>query len=111
MEKACARWRLTAGPVLADRPSGTWDATRDGVPVIVKYFDDATFRFLRALARHNDRDWFQAHKPDYETHLRQPFLRLVADLEDAAQVEPLPDIDFNIRAGAGADSVTFNLDL
>ncbi|MBK9713368.1 MAG: hypothetical protein IPO81_18990 [Kouleothrix sp.] len=27
------------------------------------------------------------------------FLRLVADLEDAAHVEPLPDIDFNIRAG------------
>ncbi|MEU4626333.1 aminoglycoside phosphotransferase family protein [Actinoplanes sp. NPDC023801] len=41
--EVCARWRLTAGPVLADRPSGTWDATRDGVPVIVKYFDDATF--------------------------------------------------------------------
>lgn len=27
------------------------------------------------------------------------FLRLVADLEDAIHVEPLPDIDFNIRAG------------
>jgi hypothetical protein len=27
------------------------------------------------------------------------FLRLVADLDDAAYVEPLPDIDFNIRAG------------
>lgn len=27
------------------------------------------------------------------------FLRLVADLEDANHIEPLPDIDFNIRAG------------
>jgi len=27
------------------------------------------------------------------------FLKLVAQVEDAAQVEPLPDIDFNIRAG------------
>ncbi len=39
----CARWRLTAGPVLADRVSGTWAATRDGSAMIVKYFDDATF--------------------------------------------------------------------
>ncbi|MDQ3693712.1 MAG: SAM-dependent methyltransferase [Chloroflexota bacterium] len=27
------------------------------------------------------------------------FLKLVAQLEDAGQIEPLPDIDFNIRAG------------
>ena len=27
------------------------------------------------------------------------FLKLVAQLEDASQIEPLPDIDFNIRAG------------
>ncbi len=27
------------------------------------------------------------------------FLRMVADLDEATQIEPLPDIDFNIRAG------------
>jgi Ser/Thr protein kinase RdoA (MazF antagonist) len=41
--EVCARWRLTPGPVLADRASGTWGATRDGTELIVKYFDEATF--------------------------------------------------------------------
>ena len=45
------------------------------------YFTDASFKFLRDLARHNEREWFQAHKADYEAHLRQPFLRLIADLQ------------------------------
>jgi uncharacterized protein (TIGR02453 family) len=45
------------------------------------YFSDRSFRFLRALARNNNRDWFQAHKPDYETHLREPFRRLLQDLQ------------------------------
>lgn len=39
----CAHWRLTAGRVLGDRVSGTWEATRDGAALVVKYFDDATF--------------------------------------------------------------------
>ncbi|MDX2298288.1 MAG: DUF2461 domain-containing protein [Xanthomonadaceae bacterium] len=45
------------------------------------YFSDQTFRFQRALARHNEREWFHAHKADYEAHLRQPFLHLIADLQ------------------------------
>jgi uncharacterized protein (TIGR02453 family) len=45
------------------------------------YFSHKTFKFLRALARHNDRDWFHAHKTDYESQLRQPFLRLLTDLQ------------------------------
>lgn len=53
------------------------------------YFSDKTFRFLRALGRNNNRDWFTAHKADYETHLRQPFLRLIADLQpDLAAISP-----------------------
>ena len=47
------------------------------------YFTPATFRFLRALARHNERAWFQAHRSDYERHVRDPFLRLVGDLQPA----------------------------
>ncbi len=53
------------------------------------YFSEKTFRFLRALARNNSRDWFLEHKPDYEAHLRQPFLRLIADLQpDLAAISP-----------------------
>jgi len=47
------------------------------------YFSDNSFRFLRALARHNERPWFHAHKGDYEAHVREPFQRLLGDLQPA----------------------------
>jgi uncharacterized protein (TIGR02453 family) len=47
------------------------------------YFTDKTFKFQRALARNNNRDWFLEHKGEYEENLRQPFLRLIADLQPA----------------------------
>lgn len=53
------------------------------------YFSDASFRFLRNLARHNDRAWFQSHKADYEAHVREPFQRLIADLQPSlATISP-----------------------
>jgi uncharacterized protein (DUF2461 family) len=30
------------------------------------YFDAAGFRFLRALARNNNREWFNARNPQYQ---------------------------------------------
>ena len=45
------------------------------------YFTPATFRFLKQLNRHNDREWFHAHKGDYERHVREPFLALITDLQ------------------------------
>jgi uncharacterized protein (TIGR02453 family) len=47
------------------------------------YFSDRSFKFLRGLARNNDREWFHAHKQDYEAHVRAPFLALIADLQPA----------------------------
>ena len=44
------------------------------------YFTEASFKFLRGLARHNDRAWFLRHKAEYDTHVRAPFQRLLADL-------------------------------
>ena len=49
------------------------------------YFNPATFKFLRGLARNNNREWFAAHKREYESHLRQPFLRLIGDLAQPLQ--------------------------
>lgn len=57
------------------------------------YFSDKTFKFLRGLARHNEREWFHAHKPDYETHLRKPYQRLLLDLQPA-----LAGISLHFRA-------------
>ena len=45
------------------------------------YFSNASFKFLRGLARHNSREWFAAHKSDYETHIRAPFQHLLTDLQ------------------------------
>ena len=47
------------------------------------YFTNKTFKFQRALARNNNREWFHEHKAEYEADLRQPFLRLIADLQPA----------------------------
>lgn len=45
------------------------------------YFSDKTFKFQRALKRNNNREWFHAHKAEYDELLRLPFLRLIADLQ------------------------------
>jgi uncharacterized protein (DUF2461 family) len=45
------------------------------------YFTDKSFKVLRALARNNERAWFQAHKADYDAHVRGPFQALLADLQ------------------------------
>ena len=57
------------------------------------YFSTATFRFLRALSRNNNRTWFHAHSADYERHVREPFLQFIADLQ-----APLAKISSHYRA-------------
>ncbi|SFS11993.1 TIGR02453 family protein [Dyella sp. OK004] len=57
------------------------------------YFSPATFRFLRALDRNNSREWFQAHKADYDRDVRDPFLELITDLQ-----APLAKISPHYRA-------------
>ena len=53
------------------------------------YFSEASLKFLRGLARNNSREWFHAHKADYEAHVRGPFQRLLTDLQPAlAEVSP-----------------------
>jgi uncharacterized protein (TIGR02453 family) len=43
------------------------------------YFSAELFRFLARLKRNNNRDWFLAHKDEYESLVRQPALRFIAD--------------------------------
>ena len=40
-------------------------------------FTKATFSFLDELAANNDRTWFEANKPRYESLVRQPALELI----------------------------------
>ena len=57
------------------------------------YFTPAAFRFLRALNRNNNREWFLAHKADYERDVRDPFVALITDLQ-----APLTKISKHYRA-------------
>jgi len=53
------------------------------------YFSKATFTFLRALARNNNREWFKAHQSAYDHDVRDPFLALIADLQTPlARISP-----------------------
>ncbi len=45
------------------------------------YFTDKSLKFLRSLARNNNREWFHAHKADYDAHVREPFRKLLVDLQ------------------------------
>jgi uncharacterized protein (TIGR02453 family) len=43
------------------------------------YFSTDLFRFLTRLKRNNNRDWFLAHKEEWETSVRRPVLRFITD--------------------------------
>jgi len=47
------------------------------------YLTPDSFKFLRNLARHNDREWFTPRKPQFEALLRQPMLAIVRRITDA----------------------------
>jgi len=46
------------------------------------YFSPAFFKFLRDLARNNNRGWFAENKPRYEKFLLEPSLRFIKDAGD-----------------------------
>jgi uncharacterized protein (TIGR02453 family) len=43
------------------------------------YFTQATLRFLTDLSLSNHRSWFERHRDEYETLVREPALRLIRD--------------------------------
>ena len=43
-------------------------------------FPAETLRFLRALKRNNRREWFEAHRGDYEQYVRRPMTAIVERL-------------------------------
>ena len=44
-------------------------------------FRPAGLAFLRALRRHNDREWFGRHRATYEAELREPLAALVEEMD------------------------------
>ena len=49
------------------------------------HLSPAAFTFLRALARHNDREWFTPRKATFEAELKEPMLAIVRKVTDAMQ--------------------------
>ena len=47
--------------------------------VTVPHFGRGLFRFLKELKAHNHREWFQANKDRYESEVKEPMLRFIAD--------------------------------
>jgi uncharacterized protein (TIGR02453 family) len=52
-------------------------------------FTSESLRFLRALKRNNRREWFNAHRDDYEASVRRPMTAIVLQLaEDLREFGP-----------------------
>lgn len=52
-------------------------------------FTTKTFRYLTALEKNNSRDWFEAHRADYEAHWKTPALDFIANVSsDMASLDP-----------------------
>jgi uncharacterized protein (TIGR02453 family) len=44
-------------------------------------FSTATLTFLRGLKRHNERAWFEAHRPDFEADVQRPMRQLIEEMD------------------------------
>ncbi len=52
-------------------------------------FSDRTIRFLRAIARNNDREWFKARRAEYDAQVHAPMVAVIERLAiDFAAVAP-----------------------
>ena len=47
------------------------------------YFSPDALKFLRNLAKHNDREWFTPRKAEFEALLKEPMLAVVRKVTDA----------------------------
>ena len=47
----------------------------------MKHFGTDALEFLRGLARHNARPWFELHRGDYEQRVKQPMADLVEEMD------------------------------
>ncbi|MGA8938334.1 MAG: DUF2461 domain-containing protein [Acidobacteriaceae bacterium] len=54
------------------------------------HFDPEAMKFLRGLARNNDREWFEARRALYERSLKAPMLALIDEI-NSAMLEFAPD--------------------
>jgi uncharacterized protein (TIGR02453 family) len=54
------------------------------------HFEPEAMKFLRGLARNNDREWFEARRPVFERSLKAPMLALIEEI-NGAMIDFAPD--------------------
>lgn len=47
----------------------------------MRHFGPEALAFLRGLARNNEKPWFEAHRDDYEHHVKRPMADLVEEMD------------------------------
>jgi uncharacterized protein (TIGR02453 family) len=52
-------------------------------PPSLPYFQPEALKFLRTLARNNDREWFQPRKAMFEAELKEPMLAVIRKVTEA----------------------------
>jgi uncharacterized protein (TIGR02453 family) len=53
-------------------------------------FTQRSFTFLGDLEKHNEKAWFEAHRDDYEAHIRAPALEFIDEVAEWFEAERLP---------------------
>ena len=51
------------------------------MPSTTTFFTAASLRYLRGLARNNRREWFEAHRADYEAAILRPMREFVEEMD------------------------------
>lgn len=59
-------------------------------------FSQGTFRFLRQLSRHNNREWFAAHRDEYTALIVEPAQAFVVAMGERLEAD-FPDINYDTR--------------
>ena len=62
-------------------------------------FSAKSFAFLGQLERNNDKAWFEAHRGEYEAHIREPALAFIEDVAEWFEAERLPYVAEAKKAG------------
>src|SRR5439155_26932961 len=73
---------LTAPHAGSPAPSSPrWGADASIRGPAMSYFTVESLRFLRGIARHNSKPWFEAHRAEYERHVKEPMAELVQEMD------------------------------
>jgi uncharacterized protein (TIGR02453 family) len=75
------------------------------------FFTEEFIDYLKGLSRNNNREWFHAHKKEYEQHVKKPFNDFVAEIIDRVSVlDPEVEIEPNDAVFRIARDIRFSKD-